>query len=135
VCFSHPSFFMMKKIIIACLLLIALCSRTFSQTSDDKFREPLKAVLNDIQNRYGISIRYPEDLVKDKWVNYAQWRYRPEVEKTLQNVLASQDLTFAKEGDKKYKIQDFQYHLKTVEEGKEQLNYLSSLYNDRQSWR
>jgi len=126
---------MMKKIIIACLLLIALCSRTFSQTSDDKFREPLKAVLNDIQNRYGISIRYPEDLVKDKWVNYAQWRYRPEVEKTLQNVLASQDLTFAKEGDKKYKIQDFQYHLKTVEEGKEQLNYLSSLYNDRQSWR
>lgn len=91
-------------------------------------------MLTDIQNRYGISIRYPADLVKDKWVNYAEWRYRPDVEKTLSNVLASQDITFTKEGDKKYKLQDFQYHLKTPEEGKEQLDYLSSLYNNVQTW-
>src|SRR5574337_1273619 len=124
----------MKNTFLACLFLIGLLSKTFSQTSDDKFREPLKQVLNDIQSRYGISIRYPEDLVKDKWVNYAEWRYRPDVEKTLSNVLASQDITFAKEGDRKYKLQDFQYHLKTPEEGKEQLDYLSSLYNDTKSW-
>jgi hypothetical protein len=105
-----------------------------AQTSDDKFRKPLKDVLTDIQNRYGISIRYPEEIVKGRWVNYAEWRYRPDVEKTLENILASQDLTFAKEGEKKYKLQDFQYHLKTVEEGKEQLDYLSSLYNDVKSW-
>jgi hypothetical protein len=105
-----------------------------AQTSDDKFRQPLKDVLADIQSRYGIAIRYPADLIKDRWINYAQWRYRPDVEETLQNILASQDLTFAKEGEKRYKIQDFQYHLKTVEEGRQQLNYLSSLYNDVQSW-
>lgn len=125
---------MMKNTFLAFLLLISLCSQTFSQTSDDKFREPLEHVLKDIESRYGISIRYPEDLVKDKWVNYAEWRYRPDVEETLKNVLASQDITFAKEGDKKYKLQDFQYHLKTPEEGKEQLDYLSSLYNDTKSW-
>jgi hypothetical protein len=125
---------MMKKIIFACLLLSCLLDKAVSQTSDDKFRQPLTTVLADIQSRYGISIRYPAALVKDRWVNYAQWRYRPNVEETLQNILASQDLTFAKEGQKKYKIQDFQYHLKTVEEGKEQLNYLSSLYHDVQSW-
>jgi hypothetical protein len=124
----------MKKIILACVLLTGFWSQTFSQTSDDKFRQPLKDVLTDIQNRYGIAIRYPADLVKDRWINYAQWRYRPDVEETLQNILASQDLTFAKEGEKRYKIQDFQYHLKTVEEGRQQLNYLSTLYNDVQSW-
>jgi hypothetical protein len=124
----------MKKTFFACLLLTCLLNTGFAQTSDDKFREPLKDVLADIQNRYGIAIRYPADLVKDRWVNYAQWRYRPDVEETLQNILASQDLTFAKEGEKRYKIQDFQYHLKTVEEGKEQLDYLSSLYNNVQSW-
>jgi hypothetical protein len=117
------------------LVLICLLSKSYAQTSDDGFKKPLKDVLIDIQSRYGIAIRYPEDLVKDKWVTYAQWRYRPDVEQTLQNILASQDLAFAKEGDKKYKLQNFQYHLKTVEEGKQQLNYLSSLYSDALSWR
>lgn len=105
-----------------------------AQTSDNQFRMPLVDVLKEIQSRYGIALRYPEDLVKDKWVTYAQWRFRPDVEKTLSNVLASQDLTFAREGDHKYKLQAYQYHLKTVEEGKAQLDYLSSLYNSKQSW-
>jgi hypothetical protein len=126
-------FFMIKNIILACFL-ISLGGSAFSQTSDDKFREPLKDVLTTIQSRYGVAIRYPEDLVRDKWVTYAQWRYRPDVEKTLENVLSSQDITFTKDGDKKYKLQNFQYHLKTVEEGKEQLEYLSSLYHDALSW-
>jgi hypothetical protein len=105
-----------------------------AQTSDDQFRKPLKEVIAEIQSRFGVSIRYPEDLVKDKWVTYADWRFRPLLEATLNNVLPSQDLTFAKEGDKKYKLQAYQYHLRTVEEGKEQLAYLSSLYNNAQSW-
>ncbi len=124
---------MHKKTILVCLVII-LVSKSFAQTSDDAFREPLKEVLTEIQSKYGISIRYDETLVKDRWVTYAEWRFRPDVEKTLSNILASQDLTFAKEGEKKYKLQGFQYHLKTVEEGKAQLAYLSSLYNDVQSW-
>lgn len=118
------------------LLFLLFCSGIYavSQTSDDAFKEPLRDVLAKIEKQYGITIRYPEELVKDRWVTYARWRFRPDVEKTLSNVLASQDITFVKEGDKKYKLQNFQYHLKTVEEGKEQLQYLSALYNDVQSW-
>ncbi len=116
--------------LIGCLFCLSL----FAQTSDDQFRKPLKQVLADVQQRYGISIRYPEDLVQNKWVTYADWRYKPDVEKTLANILASQDLNFAKEGEKKYKIQAYQYHLKTVEEGKEQLAFLATLYNDVPSW-
>ena len=125
---------MMRYRKLVFLLMICLLGKSYAQTSDDAFKKPLKDVLADIQSRYGISVRYTEDLVKDKWVNYAQWRYRPDVEKTLENILASQDITFAKEGDKKYKLQNFQYHLKTVEEGKQQLNWISSMYHDAQSW-
>jgi hypothetical protein len=115
-------------------ILIFLSQHLNAQTSDDQFKEPLKDVLNDIQKRFGVTIRYTEELVKDKWVTYAEWRYRPDLEQTLSNVLASQDLTFAKEGDKKYKLQNFQYHLKTVEEGKQQLEWLKTLSPDLASW-
>ncbi|MGB8195265.1 MAG: TIM barrel protein, partial [Chitinophagaceae bacterium] len=111
-----------------------LSSMGFAQTSDDQFRKPLKDVLTDIQKRYDVAIRYTDDLVKDRYVNYAGWKFRPDLEKTLWNVLSPQDIAFAKEGDKKYKLQAYQYHLKTVEEGKEQLQYLSSLYTNLAGW-
>lgn len=124
----------MKKLFFSLFLSIFLHTIGVSQTSDDAFKQPLKDVLAQIQKQYGISIRYDEALIKDKWVTYAGWRFRPDVEKTLSNVLASQDINFAKEGNKKYKLQTFQYHLKTVEEGKQQLEYLATLYNDQRSW-
>ncbi|HUC79319.1 MAG TPA: TIM barrel protein [Flavisolibacter sp.] len=116
------------------LLCFLWAGTNIAQTSDDQFRKPLAQVLAEVQQRFGISIRYADDLVKDKWVTYADWRYKPDAEKTLAAILASQDLAFAKEGEKKYKLQAFQYHLKTVEEGKAQLAYLSSLYSDVASW-
>lgn len=116
------------------LAIFFTCTSLFAQTSDDQFRLPLKVVLNELQLQYGITIRYPEELVKDKWVSYARWRYRPDIEKTLGNILSSQDLTFSKEGEKRYKLQAYQYHLKTPEEGVMQLQWFSSLYNDLDSW-
>src|SRR5690349_12092096 len=92
--------FLMMYWIIAC----------FAQNSDNQFRRPLKEVLNEIQKQYNVSIRFTDDLVKDKWVTYAGWKLRPDVEKTLTNILAAEDISFAKEGDKKYKLQAYQYH-------------------------
>ena len=123
----------MKRYLLILTSLFLLCEG-FAQTSDNAFRQPLKQVLDEVQERYRIAIRYPEDLVKDRWVTYAGWRFTPDAEKTMGNILASQDITFTKEGDKRYKLQQFQYHLKTVEEGKQQLQHLSSLYDDTESW-
>ncbi|GAB3996930.1 hypothetical protein GCM10028807_40780 [Spirosoma daeguense] len=120
---------------ITALLLLVSSLTTFAQTADEQFKKPLKDVITQIENRYSVKIRYPEELVKDKFVTYADWRFRPaDVEKTMTNILSSQDITFAKEGDKKYKLQPFQYHLKTPEEGKLQLDYLATLYQDVASW-
>jgi hypothetical protein len=124
----------MKKICFFLFILTGWCSGGFSQTSDDAFKEPLKEVLTKIEQQFDVKIRYDSNLVKNRWVTYAEWRFRPDVEKTLSNVLASQDLAFAPDGEKKYKIQPFQYHLKTVDEGKAQLGYLSGLYHDEKTW-
>lgn len=123
---------LLKIILIACLVLGQ--SYSFAQTSDDAFTKPLKEVISEIEARHSIKIRYPEDLVKGKEVTYAGWRFRPDVEQSLTNILSSQDITFTKEGTNKYKLQAFQYHLKTPEEGKQQLDYLATLYGDVPTW-
>jgi hypothetical protein len=124
----------MIRNLIYCFCCLLVLVEAKSQTSNDAYREPLKQVLTEIQDQYGVKIRYSDAMVSDRWVTYARWRFRPDVEKTLENVLASQDLSFSKTADKNYKISAFQYHLKTPEEGKAQLEYLSTLYHDVASW-
>lgn len=124
----------MKRRYFFLVFVCMLFTKGYSQTSDNDFKQPLKEVISQIQSKYGVAIRYDESLVKDKYVTFAGWRFRPDLEETLTNILSSQDITFSKDGDKKYKLQNFRYHLKTVEEGKEQLDYLSTLYSDVASW-
>lgn len=109
-------------------------SAAVQHTADDQFRKPLVEVLNDIQSRFKVAIRYPAELVKDKQVNYAQWRYTPVLEQTLTNVLSSQDISFTKEAEGKYKLQAYQYHLKTPSEGLAQLKSIAAGYNNKASW-
>nr|GFD60513.1 hypothetical protein [Tanacetum cinerariifolium] len=59
-----------------------------AQNSDDQYREPLQQVLEEIQQRYGVKIRPDAAMVKDKYVTYAEWRFRPDVDETLRSVLA-----------------------------------------------
>ncbi|WP_207535199.1 alpha/beta hydrolase family protein [Desertivirga arenae] len=115
-----------------CLLLVFQFS--FAQTSDNAFKKPLREVISQIESQFKVKIRYPEDLVKDRFVTYAGWRFRPDFDKTMSNILSSLDITYSKEGEGKYKLQAFLYHLKTPQEGKEQLEYFSTLYNDKQGW-
>lgn len=122
----------MKKLGLYILFLWAFTAK--AQTADDAFKRPLKAVIADIEQRFQVKIRYPEELVANRMVTYANWRFRPDLEQTLHNVLSSQDITFAKEATGKYKLQSFQYHLKTPQEGKEQLAYLSTLSPDNAHW-
>lgn len=122
----------MKTIVSFFLLLI--CMTANSQTSDTEFTVPLSKVLAEIEERYDISIRDPENLIEGKILTYALWRFRPDLEQTLVNVFTPLDLFAQKEGEKKYKIKKYQYHRLTVEEGKDKLEELSARYNDLASW-
>lgn len=124
----------MKKFLFVLITGFLLTHLLHAQTSDDQFIKPLKQVLDEVQSRFDVTIRYPEELVTDRWVTYADWRVRPGLEKTLTNILSSQDLTFVKEGDRKYKLKRYEYYRWSFEDGKEQAEYLAGLYNDSVSW-
>ncbi|MBS1933665.1 MAG: acetylxylan esterase [Bacteroidetes bacterium] len=104
------------------------------QTLDNEFKEPLKDVLTEIQSRYQISIEYADDLVKDKWVSFARWRFRPDAEQTLQNILSLNDIVFEKQSSGKYKLHSFDYYEQTPEEGVAQLKMLAGKYNNKAEW-
>jgi hypothetical protein len=124
----------MHKIIIL-LIGILLSINTFSQTADEQYRKPLKDVLDEIQTIFNVKLNYSEDLVKDKWLNYAEWRIRRySLEKTLTNILAPFDYVFAFDKDNIYKIKKFEYARRPDQEGADHCNYLSTLYNDKASW-
>ncbi|MDF2188585.1 acetylxylan esterase [Paraflavitalea sp. CAU 1676] len=124
----------LKKKLLLINVFLSCLPALRAQTSDEQFRMPLKDVLADIELRYGVKLQYNDEMVKDKWVNYARWRYRPDAEATINNVLAPLDLSVNKTGDKKYKLKYFEYHRLSPEDGRARLDYLASRYSNAQQW-
>lgn len=121
---------MIKRINVVIVLVLMLSAKAVAQISaDDSLKEPLKQVLTEVAERFHVQIKYDESLVKGQVVTFAKWRFRPDVDKTLNNILTPLDISFPKTAGI-YKLRKFDYPRWTVEDGKEQLDYLSSLYND-----
>jgi len=126
---------MTKKILKLFFALYIVCNAVFAQNSDNKFQRPLKDVLKDIEQEYHVKLRISDKDVKGKVLNYANWRFRPDLDETLKNVLAPFDLMHLPDGaPNKYKIEEFRYHRRTVKEGRETLEYLASKYKNKEEW-
>ncbi|MGV3706441.1 MAG: alpha/beta hydrolase family protein [Arcticibacter sp.] len=115
-------------------LLFGLSFIARAQNSDDQYRKPLQVVLDDIQKRFNVTIKADQALVKDKWVTYADWRFRDDADVTLNNVLAPLDLKVNKEGPGKYKLKNFEYHRWSVEDGWEHHDKIAASYHDVATW-
>ncbi len=123
------------KLITIGIAFFVFGAQAQTESSDNKFQRPLTDVLSDIEQRYHVKLRISGEPIDDKVLNYANWRFRPDVIQTLQNVLAPFDLIALPDGDPdKFKIEGFRYHRRTVEEAKEFLKYLESLYSDKTVW-
>lgn len=105
-----------------------------TQNSDSLYRQSLKDVLAEIESRFKVKVKYNDTQVKDRWVNYALWRFRPDVEETLANVLAPLDMKVNKEKQGVYKLKEYEYYRWQVDEGQKTLDYLASLSPDKTSW-
>jgi len=106
-----------------------------AQTSDDKFQQPLQEVLSEIEEQFDVRLRYSEKVVEGKVLTYARWRFRPDVESTLKNVLSPFDLMFLPDGaSNRFKIQEFQYHRRTLSEAKATLESLAEKYTSQEEW-
>jgi dienelactone hydrolase len=104
------------------------------QDTDHLYRKSLKDVLDEIQVRFHVKIKYSEDQVKDKYVNYADWRFRNTVDETLDNVLAPVDMKVNKTGPASYKLKDYEYNVWSVADGWAKLDSIAKLYHDEASW-
>ncbi|MBL7743906.1 MAG: acetylxylan esterase, partial [Chitinophagaceae bacterium] len=123
------------KYLFFTFLLFTFCFTSFAQhNTDNAFRKPLKEVLNDIQKKYGVTIKYADTMVTNKWVNYADWRYRNDVEVTLDNVLSPLDMKVKKEKDKVYKLSYYEYYRWNPEEGWAELDRIASQYKTVEEW-
>jgi hypothetical protein len=104
------------------------------QTADSAYTRPLKAVLTDIEKRFGIQLKYDARIIDGKMLKYADWRIKPwSVEESLHAVLSPFDYTFVMDNGK-FKIKEFEYSRTHVEEGTRFLAYLETLYSNRTEW-
>lgn len=91
-------------------------------------------MLTDIQNRFGIRLKYDIDTV-GKVLPYADFRIRPySVEESLTNVLAPFDYKFVKQKGNMYKLKAYEYPRRTDADGEKMLAYLNTLYADKQAF-
>lgn len=128
----------MRQVITTIGLFFLLFTFYFSlhaqPNSDNLYSKPLKEVLNDIQKKYGVTIKYADSMVAKKMVNYAEWKYRPDVEQTLDNILKPFELKVKKEKDKQYKLSVYEYYRWTVEEGWAELDRIAAQYKTVAEW-
>lgn len=116
-----------------CIFLLTGVS-AFAQNSDDQYRKPLKEVLENIEKRFKVTLQYTPEMVKDKYVNYAEWRFRGDAEQTLKNVLLPLDMKADKSGEVRYKVKYYEYYRWPVQEGWAELDRLAALYNNKEQW-
>lgn len=127
----------MRFLFLIKLALCLCCGLTIlaqNNNSDHQFKKTLKEVLDDIQKKYGVKIKYDEKAVKDKWVSYADWRYRNDVDETLRNVLSIFDMKVKKEQEKVYKLSDFEYYRWLPQEGWAELDRIAAQYHNLHEW-
>jgi hypothetical protein len=121
--------------IAICLLAVGRAqAQDGLENSDESYRKPLKEVLDEIQKRYDIQIKYADSMVANKWVLYADWRFRADVEATLDNVLMPLDMKVQKEKDKVYRLGNYEYYRWAVEDGWAELDRIASQYHNLDGW-
>ncbi|HLO36969.1 MAG TPA: DUF4974 domain-containing protein, partial [Lacibacter sp.] len=117
------------------LLLVSLWFNSNAQlNTDNQYSKPLKEVLNDVQKKYGVTIKFVDSMVKNKTVTYAEWKYRPDVEVTLDNILKPLELKVKKEKDKQYKLSAYEYYRWPVEEGWAEMDRIAAQYKTVEEW-
>jgi sugar phosphate isomerase/epimerase/dienelactone hydrolase len=118
------------------VVFLSLCfNASFAQpNTDNQFAKPLKEVLNDVQKKYGVTIKYVDSMVANKNVTYADWKYRPDVEVTLESILTPLELKVKKEGEKKYKLSVYEYYRWAPAEGWAELDRIAAQYKTIEEW-
>ncbi|MCD8291975.1 MAG: acetylxylan esterase [Prevotella sp.] len=122
----------MKKLILPVMLFISTIAG--AQTFETKYAKPLSEVINKVSKQFGVKLQCDADT-SGLMLNYADFRIRPySLEETLRNITAPFDFVASKQNDTFYKIKYYEYPRRVQEDGVKLITYLSSLYNDLDTW-
>lgn len=123
----------MKKQIIAIFMALFAIGAT-AQTFETQYSRSVSDLMTDVSQRFGVRFKYNVDTI-GKRLTYADFRVRPySIEQTLDNICKYFDWNWWKQSDNVYKIKPYEYPRRHVEEGRQMLNWLSSLYSNKEQW-
>ncbi len=90
--------------------------------------------MNNLSKQFGVKFKYNVDTT-GLVVPYAQSRIRPwSLEESLKNVLGIFDFVAWDQGKNTWKIKPYEYMRHFDSDGEAKLQYLSSLYNNKEEW-
>ena len=124
---------MRKSLLIA---FMALSSVAMAQTFETRYERPVNDLMKDVAKRFGVRFKFDANVdTVGKRLPYADFRVRPySLEMTLDNICKYYDWNWWKQNGNLYKIKLYEYPRRHEAEGKMMLDYLSTLYNNKEQW-
>lgn len=107
-----------------------------AQTYENQFRRPVSDVMKDVVARFDVRFKFDGNVdTAGVMLTYADFRIRPySLEQTLDNICKHFDWNWWKQSGNLYKIKRYEYPRRHEDEGRQMLNYLSSLYHNKVEW-
>ena len=121
-------------------LLFVVCSFSLSpagaQTYETRYARPVHDIMQDVQTRFGVKFKFDSNVdTAGVMLPYADFRVRPySLEQTLDNICKYFDWNWWKQSGNSYKIKLYEYSRRHDDEGRQMLDYLASLYSNREQW-
>ncbi len=124
----------MKKILI--FLCAILPSVVGAQTFETRYERSVHDLMEDVARRFGVKFKFDANVdTVGKQMPYADFRVRPySLEMTLDNICKYYDWNWWKQSGNLYKIKLYEYPRRHEAEGKMMLDWLSSLYHNKEQW-
>ena len=117
-------------------MLAATTTAGMSQTYETRFERSVTDLMNDVSKRFGVRFKFDSNVdTVGKKMPYADFRVRPySREMTLDNICKYYDWNWWKQSGNTYKIKLYEYPRRHEAEGKMMLDWLSTLYNNKEQW-
>lgn len=125
---------MMRKLLMT--VLWATSTMVMGQTFETQYERPVHDLMQDVAKRFGVKFKFDANVdTVGKRLTYADFRVRPySLEMTLDNICKHYDWNWWKQSGNLYKIKLYEYPRRHEQEGKLLLDYLSTLYNNKEQW-
>ena len=127
---------MMKRVIVFLPFYLFTFLPLSAQTFETHYERPVSDLMNDVAKRFGVKFKFDANVdTVGKRLPYADFRVRPySLEMTLDNICKYYDWNWWKQSGNLYKIKLYEYPRRHEAEGKMMLDYLSSLYSNKEQW-